>query len=175
MGKLSHCQKCGAKFRPFWRHRHECYRCKETICHKCSAKLAYISDKVKLLNFEKKELCNFCETANKQELIAEGLNIVIDVFVRSYAIGLVEGKGGQMSGEDAGFLWDIKHQTNELVILSVDKGLTMGRQQGKQIQYSKQLVETAFGKNVKDISDMVGDRIDQVLFNTPPPKSKKRK
>lgn len=86
MGEKSKCQKCGAKFRWWLRHRHYCDRCKLVICDNCLEKYDYIPERVKQWNLEQVELCKDCYPLNTRNLATERLDKVIEIYFQSNRI-----------------------------------------------------------------------------------------
>ena len=145
MSEPSHCQKCGAKFSWWWRHRHICARCNKVVCDACSEKMVYTSNQVRNLNFEKEELCNDCEPINAKELEDEKLVHVINIYQKSYEYGLQEGESFLPPEADA-FFWDIENQPQgpaELVKSACYKGREMGRKEAIRREKRRELLKEA--------------------------------
>ncbi len=105
MSNPSHCQKCGAKFSWWWRHRHICDRCNQVLCDNCLNNIVYTSEGVRKLDFSKKELCNDCEAINSSELRNGGLIVIIKAYEKGYEEGYDKGyadgrRRGRMDGMD---------------------------------------------------------------------------
>ncbi len=154
--KASHCQKCGAKFNWWWRHRHICSRCNKAVCDACSENMVYTPERVHNLNFEKKELCNDCKPVNAEELEKEKLIDVIKFYEISYKYGLEEKKGVILPAKEE-FFRDIKNQPAELILAS-EKGYKMGVEEAKRREERKQLFKEAAQSLQKELQKKEGEK-----------------
>ena len=133
MVEKSNCQRCGAKFRWWLRHRHYCARCKAVVCDNCSEQYSYTPNRVKQWNFEAVEFCKDCYPLNLRDLATERLDEVIAIYFRSkhIAYNITTDYRGFTDEEEEYFL-KIKDMSNKIFYKASLKGYLSGVSDGKE-------------------------------------------